>query len=244
MTTTTARCLSRGFTLTELTIVLVIVALLIGGLMVPLSAQRDAQAFTDTQRQLAEIRDALLGFAAANGRLPCPAPPDATGIESPVGGGACANAWNGFLPAATLGIGPTDAQGYALDAWNNRIRYAVTNVNGNAFTTTNGIKNNWTPPPSPNLTVCNTSENITNAGTGAADCPSADRLISTAVAVLISPGRNGGDAPTSADELANWPSSNDPVFINSQQSPTFNDVVVWLSPNILYNRMIAAGRLP
>lgn len=246
MRTSPLRRAPRGFTLTELAVVLVIIAVLMGGLLVPLSAQRDAQAFNDTQRQLAEIREALLGFAAVNGRLPCPASPGATGVENPAGGGACANPWNGFLPAITLGIGPTDAQGYALDAWNNRIRYAVTTANSNVFTTTNGVKNNWSSALAPDLKVCNTAAKITNAGTSNADCPSTDRITAdkSVVAVLISPGKNGGDTPTSADELANWPASNDPVFVNAAQSPTFDDLVIWLSPNILYNRLIAAGRLP
>ena len=231
----------RGFSLTELAIVLVIVALLIGGMLIPLSAQRDIQATNETQRQLAEIREALLGFAAANGRLPCPASPGTTGVESPSGGGACTNPWNGFLPAVTLGIAPTDAQGYALDAWNNRIHYAVTTAGSSAFTKANGVRDNWLPPPplDPNLHVCSGASGITSAtcGTGVA-------LATSAVGVVISHGKNGSDTPTSADELANWPSSNDPVFVNTQQSPTFNDIVIWLSPNVLYNRMISAGRLP
>ena len=58
------RC--RGFTLTELAVVMVIVAVLMGGLLIPLSAQRDAQAFRETQAQLDEIREALIGFAVVN----------------------------------------------------------------------------------------------------------------------------------------------------------------------------------
>ena len=232
-------CAAHGFTLTELAIVLVIVALLIGGMLIPLSAQRDVQAGNDTQRQLAEIRDALLGFAAANGRLPCPASPNVTGVENPAGGGACANQWNGFLPGITLGIGPTDAQGYVLDAWSNRIRYAVTTSNTNAFTTTNGVKNNWSATLSPDLAVCNSATGISPT-----NCGSSVALTTTAVAVLISHGKNGGATPTSTDELANWPNSNDPVFVSAPQSPAFDDIVLWLSANILYNRLIAAGKLP
>ena len=67
------RIASGGFTLVELTIVLIIIALLISGMMVPLSAQRDIQRIGGTQKQLAEIREALFGFAIINGRLPCPA---------------------------------------------------------------------------------------------------------------------------------------------------------------------------
>ena len=234
----------EGFTLVELTIVLFIVALLMGGMLVPLSAQRDVQSITDTQRQLASINEAILGFAAAQRRLPCPAAPGTTGIENPLGGGACTNNFNGFLPAITLGISPTDAQGYAIDAWGNRIGYAVTNANATAFTTASGMQAAWAGGLSPDLRVCKTAANITNAGAANADCPAADTLTNNAVAVIFSSGKNGGAAPTSTDELANWTSSNDRVFISAAPGASFDDIVVWLSPNILYNRLISAGRLP
>ena len=113
-----------GFTLVEISIVLVVVALMLGGLVGALGARQESAASRETQTRLHEIREALLGFAAAEGRLPCPAAPDSSGSESPAGGGACNNSYDGFVPGITLGIGPTDAQGYVLDAWNKRIRYA------------------------------------------------------------------------------------------------------------------------
>ncbi len=233
--------ITRGFTLTELAIVLVIVALLIGGLTVSLSTSRDIANEKETQKQLALINEALLGYAAAQQRLPCPAAPGTTGVESPANGGACTNNYDGFLPAITLGITPTNTQGYAIDAWGNPIRYAVTNANANAFTTAGvgGIKDAWTIGLAPDLRVCNTATNI-----AANDCPAADRLTESAVAVIFSTGVNGSTAPTAANELANWTTSNDRVFVNTTPGPTFDDLVTWISPNILYNRMIAAGRLP
>ena len=62
-----------GFSLTELAVVLVIVALLLGGLLVPFATQRDVEAMRATEKSLSDIRDALIGFAAIYGRLPCPA---------------------------------------------------------------------------------------------------------------------------------------------------------------------------
>lgn len=261
---------ARGFTLTELAIVLVIVALLVGGMFVSLSASRDIASEKDTQKQLATINDALFGFAAGQGRLPCPATATSGGRESfctndlPAACGAelfvvqahgrCTSYFNGFIPAATLGLSPTDSQGFTIDVWGNRLRYAVSDKTAAVptpisfpFTKPSGMKNAWAADPSQlqsDLRVCSTATNITNAGTANADCAAADQMTNAAIAVIFSTGRNGGATPASADELANWTTSNDRVFVSATPSPTFDDIVVWLSPNILYNRMISAGRLP
>lgn len=245
--TITIRPAQSGFTLVELTIVLVIVALLLGGMLMSLTTQQDIANGKETEKRLNDFRDALLGFATAQQRLPCPAIAGATGIESPAGGGACTNNFSGFLPAITLGVTPTDTQGYAIDAWGNRVRYAVTNANANAFTTTSGLRTAWAINPAtiqPDLRVCNTAANITNPDTASADCPATDQMTNTAVAIVFSTGKNGAAAPGGADELANWTSSNDRVFVNTLPSASFDDLLVWLSPNILYNRLISVGRLP
>ena len=231
-----------GFTLTELAIVLVIVALLTGGLMVSLGTSRDIANEKETQKQLAMIQEALLGFAVAQQRLPCPAAPNATGVESPATG-VCTNPYDGFLPGIALGLTPTDAQGYVLDAWSNRIRYAVTTAQSNAFTKANDMRAQWSTGLSPDLRVCNTAAGITNAGAADADCAANASLTDSAVAVIFSTGRTGASGPLGADEQANV-ATIDRVFVSSTPGPNFDDLVTWLSPNILYNRMIAAGRLP
>lgn len=260
---------NSGFTLVELTIVLVIVALLAGGMLVTLSTSRDIASEREAQKQLASINEALLGFSAGQGRLPCPATATSTGRESyctnSSGGcgielfaaqthGRCTDFFNGFVPAAALGLSPTDGQGFAIDAWGNRLRYAVSDKAAGLinypFTTPSGIKTAWAIDPSqiqPDLRVCNTAANVTAAGSATADClVAADQLTNSAVAVVFSAGRNGGAAPPvgNADELANWTTSSDRVFVSASPSATFDDIVVWLSPNILYNRLISAGRLP
>lgn len=242
MRTSCPRIAQRAFTLVELAIVLVIVAFLVGGMLISFGAQRDISAANETQKQFNDIRDALIGFAAANGRLPCPASPSATGAEDPPGGGPCTTPRNGFLPAVTLGITPTDAQGYALDSWGNPIRYAVTTANSNAFTAGTGIKNAWSGTMSPDLQVCNTSAGMTGT-----TCATGKALTSSAVAVILSTGKNGGTIG-GADEQANITAGK--AFVSHSQTPAgspqgeFDDLVTWLSPNILYNRMISAGKLP
>ena len=70
---------ARGFSLVELSIVLVIVAL-IGGLFTSMfMGLYDGQRATITRNKLAAIDAALVSFAAVNKRLPCPA--DGAGVR-------------------------------------------------------------------------------------------------------------------------------------------------------------------
>lgn len=234
---------SAGFTLVELAIVLVIVALLLGGMVVSLGTQQDVSNARETEKRLGDIREALLGFAMANGRLPCPAaPPPAGGSESPAGTGACSNALNGYVPASLLGIAPADAQGYALDAWNNPVRYAIysTAIAPQAnppFTTPGAMKSIGIS----NIALSGASQRTfiyvcgSATGIGTSDCGAATKITDSAVALIYSTGKNGLDeARAGRDDI---------VFV-SAPSMTEDDQVTWISPNILFNRMIAAGRLP
>jgi len=238
--------LQHGFTLIEMAIVLMIVGLLLGGMLVPLSAQMDQRNSTDTQKSLAEIKEAIIGYALVNGRLPCPASSTSNGVESPAGGGNCSNFNDGFVPAATLGItSAVDNQGntgFAVDAWGNRIRYAVTSWSSTTpplnkvFTTTNGMSAVGISNLSPNLLVCST------ASASSSSCSVANSALTASPgvpAVIYSTGKNNG---AGSDETEN--ADNDPVYVSHTPAPTFDDLVVWISPNILLNRMVAAGKLP
>lgn len=57
---------ARGFTLIELAIVLVLITILIGGLVVPLSAQIQARRIAETNRTLEEAREAIIGYAMSH----------------------------------------------------------------------------------------------------------------------------------------------------------------------------------
>lgn len=238
---------AKGFTLVELAIVLFVVALLLGGMLLPLSGQQDIRNYGDTQKILADARDALLGFAMANDRLPCPASDTSNGVEDPPGGGTCNHPNDGFLPAATLGLSPVDAQGYRLDGWGGetprRLRYALSTANTNAFTTQNGMKNIGMSTLAPDLQICNTGTGITNPGNPAtAACAANTALATDAVAVIYSLGKNAAIGGTTSDELPNVTA--DRAFVNAPQGPAFDDQLLWLSKSTLFNRMVAAGRLP
>jgi prepilin-type N-terminal cleavage/methylation domain-containing protein len=153
---------SNGFSLLEFAIVLAVFAMVLGTFLVPLTKQIEQQRYTETQRILESARDALVSFAAANGRLPCPSVDGAAegpGFEAfsvaPVGNsgnGSCLNFYSGYLPAVTLGFTPVNDEGYAVDAWGlrqNRIRYAVSKkespVGNYIFTRANGLNTAPTP---------------------------------------------------------------------------------------------------
>src|SRR4051812_29282785 len=72
----------RGYTLLELAVALLVIAVLTGMLALPLAAQVEMRRGEETRRRLGEARDVLLAFAATHGRLPCPASATSRGEES------------------------------------------------------------------------------------------------------------------------------------------------------------------
>lgn len=227
----------HGFSLVELAVVLVILGFVIGALLLPLQAQREQLFRSQTESQLEIARRALLGFAQTNGRLPCPAIDASAGLEDPVVGGDCTSQL-GFLPAATLGIQPTDEDGFAIDGWNNRIMYAVAQDDADAsgtadFTTGNDMNLVGLSALDPELVVCPL----------ASTCP-ATYLIDNAVAVIYSLGPTGFQASSGPDEDENpMVPGTKTEFVSHGPTPTFDHLVVWISPYVLYEAMIRAGQL-
>ena len=246
-----------GFSLVEMSIVLAITALLLGGLLPTLSAQRESQRISETRKQLDEIQQALIGHAIINGRLPCPADPTITtgqtgaGVERapPCTGGNS----TGVLPWATLGVSETDA-------WGNRYTYRVDSNYADTIGSTFGKDIAYdcvsthicTPTSTPQyssfaLCSCGTL-NVRSAVLGGTS------VATNVPAVIISHGKNGAGAYTQqgtqlpassdADEQENSDGSTDNNYVSHTPTPSFDDQVVWLSTNILLNRMVMAGKLP
>ena len=223
---------TAGFTLIELAISLAIMALLLGMLMVPLNTQLDQQRINETQKQLSLLSESLLGFSVANGRLPCPATPSLANTAANAGtenkpGAACALS-EGVAPWATLAMPE-------LDAWGRRFTYRVTPAF--ADDPAGGMQSSFSLTDNGNLT-------ITSAGAGVT-------IAANVVAVLVSHGKNGSGAylPQGArmalgagDELEN--ADGDNTFVAKVPDPGFDDLVVWISSNVLKSRMVAANRLP
>ena len=253
---------SYGFSLTDCSAAIFIGALLFGAIVTPLHTQVENRKVQDTLRTLDIARSALLGYAALHGYFPCPADHASGGHEAAGtdhASGSCP-AYHGFLPAAALGLGSSDAQGYAVDGWGrleNRIRYAVTAqavgtaVNTNAFTRVNGMRTAGIPALSDTglslFHVCGSGSGVT----GGTNCGTALTLVSTAPVVVWSPGANAPSGGGSVDEGQN-PNPNggsaDRLFVsrvrNNVAGQEFDDLVVWIPMTVVVSRMLAAGQLP
>jgi prepilin-type N-terminal cleavage/methylation domain-containing protein len=263
---------SKGFSLVELAVALAIIALLLAGALIPLSTQMDVRNVADSRRTMESIRESIVGFAQANGRLPCPA--NGTIAAGTANAGTeqlnglspnttCINAF-GVVPWATLGVPETDG-------WGRRFSYWVSQnfADGIGFTNTHGC----TPAPIPlptqsSFALCSLGTLTVNTRRESDHAPTAVGL--QLPAVIISHGKNGFGAftpggttlaaPTGADEIANanpaattffsripTPSPS-PSSCNDNTGGTafceFDDIVVMITSNVLIARMVAAGRLP
>ncbi len=244
---------NRGFTLIEIAVALFIITLILGSILVPLGTQVAQKQISDTQKTMEDIKEALIGFVAANSYLPCP---DTTGdgVADPNAPGVCPNA-EGFIPWVTLNV----ARG---DSWGNRFRYRIapefTNTPAaGACATSDGRVGLC---DSGNITI-NTRNSTTKA---------VQILVSNAAAVIVSHGKNGYGATSiegsaqaavpgaNTDETTNATpatvsfmtrtatavSSTCSDTVAGQSFCEFDDIVTWISAYTVFNRMVSAGRLP
>jgi prepilin-type N-terminal cleavage/methylation domain-containing protein len=247
-------CGQHGFSLMELAIVLMIVGTLMSGVLVAVSESTANARITNAKAQLREVEEALYGYAQINGHLPCPASDMSNGFADPVADGPC-NEPNGFVPVSTLGIyGPINDDGLLLDPWQNPLRYSVaiqvcgTCSGERSFTSSVGLRavfNDGSIDTTDMLRICE-----------ADTCNTAEILSNTVPAVVYSMGANWTDY-TSADEIQNSGdgstmlgsysirSSVDDDFVSTTYSEeNFDDQLVWISPYVLFNRLVSAGKLP
>ncbi|WP_019894136.1 type II secretion system protein [Hydrogenovibrio halophilus] len=106
----------NGFTLVEIAIVLAILGFLTAGILGGLGAFRDSADFKQDERQLKDIKEALLSFVAVNGYLPCP-DTDGDGRENRDGDNSCTSS-SDELPFADLGT-------HSKNPWGHSYQYVV-----------------------------------------------------------------------------------------------------------------------
>jgi prepilin-type N-terminal cleavage/methylation domain-containing protein len=217
-----------GFTLVEMAIVLAIVALLLGGLLPTISSQIEQQHRNNTRKQLDEIKESLIGYTIINGSLPCPTTTtDPASASYGVADATCsANATvEGYLPWKTLGVAETDAWGIKRkgsgDPWIGQWRYRV----DRNFAITFSLSTVFSAADA--LLI---KDNSGNSITTTTERPIA--IVFSTGKNLTADGENASFEPTSGIYQSDVPSS------------AFDDMLIWLSRPQLFNRMVAAGKLP
>ncbi|RLB06766.1 MAG: hypothetical protein DRG50_04745 [Deltaproteobacteria bacterium] len=102
----------RGFTLLELVLVIVVLGLLAGATITLVTELAKHKHYEQTKKDLSDIKEALIGYAGINNRLPwADDPNNPDGVGDP-------NREVGTLPYVDLGLG-------GVDSWRNRYWYHV-----------------------------------------------------------------------------------------------------------------------
>lgn len=222
-----------GFSLVEMAIVLVVIALITGSIMSVGVSQIDAAQKAQTLNKMKAIEQALAGYLRINGRIPCPASSTLPignadfGIEyctgtSSVGSGNTLVV-QGAVPVVTLQL-PND---FMFDGWGNRFTFVITQ----AFA---GSGSNYGTPTTTYYFGNSSAGQIT-----VRDASGGSRT-SQAVYVLISHGANGAGAwikggggqqpvSTNTDEANNSQSTAlgnfDQIFVQEETGEVFDDLV-------------------
>jgi prepilin-type N-terminal cleavage/methylation domain-containing protein len=186
-----------------------------------------------------------------------------TGVEDYYGGtltGAYAGYTGGLLPAQSIGFRPVDSAGFAIDAYGNRIRYAVAKTLAGStcsgtntlphFTYKTNLQANGMSCQPGDLIICKSSTSITGSACGgAANQINAQSLV---VAIIFSTGKNGSTGGTGNDEAANLNGggNSNPVFVwhtpndSTSSNGEFDDQFVWIPVGEFYGKLVSSGMLP
>jgi len=233
----------RGFSLVELSIVLVIIGALAGTAVIPLTTSIRQTHYKQTNRQLQSIREAMHGYLVSNGKLPCP-------VDITSDNAVAADIPNpcilpaGGVPAAELGVmGERAANGALLDRWGRPIQYAVS-MTDNKELGTSGFPD-WLSAGEPgtvgaekllaDLQLC---RKAVSSG-----CVRKDLIADQIVWVIYSLGEGNDKNGIQAENQ-----DEDTVFAVSAYSinvdQPFDDQVIWASRSELVYWLLRANWLP
>lgn len=263
----------QGFTLVEMTIVIVLMGILMTLGIAAFDAQLNGAALTSTKKKQEIIKDALIGYLRDNKRLPCPET-SAIGAVAPTGqetrqtagnpATLCVAYW-GTVPYTTLGL----TRDTAIDGFGNFFTYFVSGAQSTA-------EPDWTLTQN---TAAVPGFSVGNPGRfGITDNGVATTLSANlAVAVIVSHGKNGlgayttkgtrndqpaagteerTNAPDAAAIPGVWnppstvptvaPTLPDPgiaVIVSRDRTDTFDDIVLAIRPNDFLQPLIKDGAL-
>lgn len=227
-----------GFSLIEMAVVLVVLGLALGGLLMPLSVQLENSARKETTAEMHVIKEAIIGFSMANNRLPCP-DTDGDGRENQTVSGSdmvCTRTY-GELPHGSLGVGIDDA-------WHHEYSYLVTDE----FADTVAGTSCGTPPSSgASFSLCSRGDLTVQDRAG-------NTVADELPVIIVSHGKNNLVPARNAFERSNFDTSKDAAqgsnttkikdSYSDSSGNELDDLVEWVSPALLQNKMVSAGRIP
>ncbi len=212
----------HGFSLVELSVVLVIISIVLGSVLTLATSKSKNAKQKETQEIMAQVTDALAAYVAENKRIPCPASGNISQNNMLFGQEVEDCSSNpGAVPTKTLQI----ADDFAYDAWGRRITYYIA------------------PPCSDvesfvDSSMCPSLSGITV--NSAANTP----ITTSAAFVLVSHGQNGFGAwshnggkkkialkTASAEEIEN--TDDDAVFVQRSLGRDYDDIVSYSTRPLL-----------
>lgn len=223
---------THGFTLIEVSLVLLIVAFTLGNLLFPLGSKLEERSINQAKIQVDHLKSSILNFVLVNYRLPCP-DINQDGLEDRQG--VNCNNINGNIPYVTL------SSPHALDPWGNSFLYQVSPE----LADTSNNNTCATAPPGVSIAICSAlNEGTINVFSYTAAGVQQPAAIGVA-AIILSTGRNTGSNGVAQNENTD----NDADFVKTRYgdanaSIPFNDIVVWITVNELIATLIKANVLP
>lgn len=205
-------------------------------------SNRDLIRERKTLVNMATAKDALIGFAMSNGRLPRPATSATNGVERPT---PCTSeeSCSGFLPWVTLGV-------ERADSWGKLLRYSVTPI----FTVAPIMRT--AAVPTKTVLGRSTSGDISYTS-GNPNCSLSTPCVP---AIIYSNGKDNFGTSTAGIDLSNASRTNIDEAANNVASVNFmrraanpdpsvpggefDDLLTWIPIDMLYKRMAAAKVLP
>jgi len=232
-----------GFSLVELSIVLVVVGSLAASLVVPLKSSFEMAKFTETQKHLTDIKVGLTGFVLANGRLPCPVNLSSDISEFVETQETCRISTGG-VPGSVLGVpGVLANSGALLDSWGRPYVYTVS-LNDHSTLGEAGVPDWLSTEEISELGASQLKAELSLCRSGSSNkCPNSNLITNEIVWLVLS---RGADATATGIQIENQ--DGDTIFTLGPYSQNklqpFDDQIVWTSRSELVYWLLRANWLP